>query len=210
MEAGIVPVKRLDQAKSRLADAYGHAQRAAIARALMEDALELCRRVDYLTWFVVSDDQSVIDLAEARGLVAVRDAGAGLNQALLLAMDEVLGQGARSVTIIPADVPLTAPEDIADLIDTGATSDVVLVPSGPDGGTNGLYMRPPGLIHPSFGVGSLGAHAESARVRSLRCSILGLPRMELDIDTPDDVDALLATGSTSRTATVLRGLKSRD
>jgi 2-phospho-L-lactate/phosphoenolpyruvate guanylyltransferase len=189
MDAGIVPVKRLDQAKSRLGDAFGNPVRVLIARALMNE---------------------VLDLAATRGFATVRDPGAGLNRALVLAIDEVLSLGGLSVTIVPADVPLTATDDIADLIDTGATSDVVLVPSRSDGGTNCLYMRPPGLIPPSFGNGSLAAHAESAWARGLRCSILSLRRMELDIDTPEDVDALLATRSTSRTAAVLGELQSRD
>jgi 2-phospho-L-lactate/phosphoenolpyruvate guanylyltransferase len=209
MDAGILPVKRLDRAKSRLEEAFGPAGRISIARALVEDALELCRRVEVLRWWVVSDDDEVLDRAARYGFGAVRDRGAGLNQALELAIAEVVAAGAGSATIVPADVPLTAPEDLIDLVDTGATSDVVVVPSRPGDGTNGLHLRPPGVVAPEFGPGSLLAHAEAARVRGLRCSILPLDRMRLDIDTPADVEVLLDSSSDSRAARVVAELRSR-
>ena len=61
-----------------------------------------------------------------------------------------------------------------------------------DGGTNGLYLGPPDVMTPLFGPGSLRAHIEEAERRGIRCSILSLPRVELDIDTIEDVDAFLA------------------
>jgi 2-phospho-L-lactate/phosphoenolpyruvate guanylyltransferase len=96
-----------------------------------------------------------------------------------------------------------------DLVDTGATSDVVVVPARIGGGTNALYLRPPALIEPSFGAGSLAAHVRAAEERGARCSILALPRMELDIDTPEDLELLMEIGSGSSTAAVIAAVRSR-
>jgi 2-phospho-L-lactate guanylyltransferase len=207
MEAGILAVKRLDQAKSRLGPSFDSEERKQIARALMEDAFELCAAASSLTWWVVSDDASVLSEAEGEGFRTVRDEGVGLNEALTTALREVSAAGVESVTILPADVPLGRTEDIQEILDTGATSELVIVPAG-DGGTNALYMRPPGLVIPLFGEKSLQAHLDAAEKAKLRCSVLPLPSLSLDIDTPEDVERLLEGGpSPSRAVALLSRLR---
>lgn len=190
MDAGILPVKSLADAKTRLRATYGEAGRAEIARALFADALALCAATDLLKWWVVSDDPGVLTTAEDAGLATIRDPGPDLNAALRAAIDAAISAGADSVTIVPTDVPLAWRGDIEDVLDTGATSDVVLVPSG-DGGTNCLYLGPPDALEPRFGSGSLAAHLAAAERARLRCALLNLPRLQLDIDTADDATALL-------------------
>jgi 2-phospho-L-lactate/phosphoenolpyruvate guanylyltransferase len=211
VDAGVLPVKRLDRAKNRLREHFSDADRADLAHALFEDALRLCRDADFLRWWIVSDDGSVLENARERGFDVIEEAGAGLNAALGRAAVLVSGAGALSMTVVPADVPMAARSDLIDLLDTGATSDMVIVPSRNDGGTNALYLRPPDLIDPQFGPGSFKAHVELAERRRLRCSILMLPRLELDIDTMEDVDAFLAAPRDAQTHTekVLRRLRLR-
>ena len=191
MDAGLLPVKGLTSAKRRLAPRFDDDQRVEIARALLDDALRLCASVEWLDWWVVCDDDEVAAKASDRGLKVARDESRGLNAALFSATEHLTSAGAGSVTIVPCDVPLAWRGDLQDLSDTGATSDMVIVPSG-DGGTNGLYLSPPGLVTPVFGAGSLKAHVDLARSLAIRCSILELPRLALDIDTPQDVDVFLA------------------
>ncbi len=209
MDAGLLPVKRFSRAKARLGAELEPEERVLVARALWEDALDLCEGADFLEWWVVTDDPELSAEAFGRGFAAVRDRGEGLNAALQEGVEAVRAAGAASVTVLPCDVPLTTGSDLRDLLDTGATSDVVVVPSGQDGGTNGLYMAPPDLFRPQFGPASLQAHLMLARRRGHRCSILPLPRLALDIDTPADVRALLERppGEDGRTATLLRGLR---
>lgn len=190
MDAGILPVKALSGAKTRLRAVYGETGRAEIARALFADALALCAAADLLEWFCVSDDPEVLEEAAAAGLRPIADPGPDLNAALAAAIDTAGRAGAISVTIVPADVPLAWRGDIEDVLDTGATSDVVIVPSG-DGGTNCLYLGPPDTLEVRFGPGSLAAHLAAAERARLRCALLNLPRLQLDIDTPADAAALL-------------------
>jgi 2-phospho-L-lactate guanylyltransferase len=208
MDAGIVPVKGLQRAKARLAEHLGATERAEVVAALLADTFALCESATFLSWWVVSDDETVLGDAAERGFATVADPGTGLNPALAAALDAAAQAGASSATIVPCDVPLAWAGDLQDLLDTGATSDVVVVPSR-DGGTNGLFLGPPGVMPPLFGAGSLRAHIEEAERRSIRCSILSLPRLELDIDTIEDVDAYLAKPkhATSRTNEVLVRLR---
>ena len=191
MDVGIVPVKRLDRAKTRLEPLLGAEGRVDVARALFEDALALCDAAPSLRWLVVSDDASVLERAAEMGHATVEDAGEGLNAALAQACAAATALKAASVTILPSDVPLARPEDLQDVLDTGETSAVVLVPSR-DGGTNGMYLRPPDALPPRFGTASVSAHASAAEAAGLRCTLLPLERLALDIDTEADVDALLA------------------
>jgi 2-phospho-L-lactate guanylyltransferase len=209
MDAGLLPVKAPAKAKARLAPGFDDAQRREIADALLDDALALCLSADFLRWWVVSEDAEVLARAADAGLETVVDPGTGLNEAIAAGVEEVLAAGARSLTVIPCDVPLAYRGDLVDLLDTGATSDIVLVPSGDDGGTNGLFLSPPDLIRPAFGTGSLRSHIALAERHGYRCSILSLPRLALDIDTPADVDAFLARAGSfgGRSAEVLRKLR---
>lgn len=212
MDAGVLPVKALGRAKARLAPDFDESQRRAIAAALLDDALTLCASVDFLEWWVVSDDDEVLGRASEAGLKTVADPGDGLNAAIAAGVAQALAAGAESLTVVPCDVPLAYRGDLVDLLDTGATSDIVLVPAGDDGGTNALYLSPPDLIEPAFGPGSLQRHIALAAKERYRCSILSLPRMALDVDTPSDVDAFLAAAGEfgGKSAELLRKLRAEQ
>ncbi len=208
VDAGILPVKRLDRAKARLSTHLQPDQRRRVAEALLDDALELCASSDFITWWVVSDDGCVLEKAADRGFNVIEDPGVGLNPALSLAIEEIAARGWESVTVIPSDAPLAFRGDLVDLLDTGATSEMVLVPSD-DGGTNALYMAPPDLVAPEFGQGSLRKHLDLADRNGIRCALLALPRLALDIDTIEHARAFLNKPiyGDSRTAAVLRELR---
>ena len=200
MDAGVVPIKSLSRAKERLSSRYDAAQRERIARALMEDALSLTDSFPELQWWFVTDDDEVAGTLEGHGRV-VRQQSGGLNEALKLAIEDAIEAEAHSVTVIPGDAPLAWRGDLQDLLDTGGTSEVVLVPSRRDGGTNGMYLSPPDLIVPAFGPGSLTAHLRQAETAGIRCALLELPRLGLDIDDEDDVDHFLEQPRADQTAT---------
>jgi 2-phospho-L-lactate/phosphoenolpyruvate guanylyltransferase len=209
MDAGLIPVKKLRLAKARLSEHFTTYERFEIARALLDDTITLARSAPFLEWWVVSDDPVVEEMARSHGFELAADPGEGLNSALAAGIEVITAAGAESVTIVPCDVPLAWKGDLEDLLDTGATSDVVLVPSGNDGGTNALYLSPPDLLEPHFGEGSMKAHIADAEARGARCSILALDRFALDIDTIEDVDAFLAKPNRfpSRTGEVLEKLR---
>ena len=203
MDAGLLPVKNPLNAKRRLARALEPGAHRELTAALLEDALALCGATDGVRWWIVSDDPLVRARAEEAGFDTLTDTGTGLNDALQAGIEAVGEAGADSVTIVPVDVPLARPEDARDLLDTGATSDVVVVPAT-DGGTNGLFLDLPTRMEPSFGPASLNKHVAQAGELGLRCSILDLPRLSVDLDTPDDARLLLDSGEAQgRTLQVL-------
>lgn len=192
MRAGVLPIKQLSRAKQRLREVLSDEERISLARALANDALSLAARISDLEWWVVSDDVEILGTTAARGFTPLQDPGAGLNEALATAASAVEQRGAEAMLVLPSDIPLAVPDDIIDILDTGATSDAVVVPSFGDGGTNALYLEPPRLLEPRFGPASLDTHLRAAAEIGVRCALLDLPRVSLDIDTADDVRSFLA------------------
>jgi 2-phospho-L-lactate guanylyltransferase len=210
MDAALLPVKALARAKQRLAVDLERELRRAVVRGLVDDALSLCEQSRWFEWWVVSDDPWVREEARRRRLNAIHDLGGGLNRALQAAVETVSVFGAASVTIVPCDVPLATAEELRDLLDTGETSEVVVVPALRDGGTNGLHLCPPAAIQPAFGPGSMQAHVSAADARGLRCSILELDGLSVDIDRIEDVDLFLDRPQANETATGRALLRSSE
>jgi 2-phospho-L-lactate/phosphoenolpyruvate guanylyltransferase len=190
VNAGLLPIKSPARAKQRLEQSLDARAHRELTDALLEDALAFCSKTPGVQWWVVSDDEEVRSRAQGEGLETIADDGRGLNEALRLGIDEVGLEGAQAVIVIPGDVPLAQPEDADDILDTGAFSEVVVVPAT-DGGTNGLYFDLPTEMQPRFGPESLRVHVEEAERLGLRCSILDLPRLAVDLDTPEDARLLL-------------------
>lgn len=207
MDAGLLPVKSLDAAKSRLERFLDPAQRFELASAMLDDALDLCSKSDFLHWFVLSADDRVLERARERGFETVRDDAEGdLNGSLATGIRAAIAAGATSVTIIPVDAPLAGPDDLRDVLDTGATSDVVVVPAERDAGTNALYLSPPDVLAPRFGEHSLSAYVREAEAAKLRCALLPVQGLAIDIDIHDDVELIVkaAPDDDSRTLRLLR------
>lgn len=196
MECGIVAIKKADRAKSRIARALGAEAGRRLARALAEDALDLIASVERLRWWVVSDDETVGRAALDRGLHLVVDPGTGFKDAAELGLAAATDAGATTAILLPGDLPLATAGDLEQVADVLETSDVVVVPSEGDGGTNALGLSPPDVMRPLFGPGSLQAHVKRAEELRLRCTVLALEGLALDIDSEEDIERFLATGRT--------------
>ena len=82
--------------------------------------------------------------------------------------------------------------------------DVVIVPDRHGTGTNALLLRPPTAIAPAFGPGSRERHQSAAEAAGVDHAVVRLPSLELDVDTPEDLAALRASGRLgARTAAAL-------
>ncbi len=67
---------------------------------------------------------------------------------------------------------------------------VLVVPDRHGTGTNALLLTPPDSIPPSFGPGSCERHLALAQARGVKAEVVRLPSLALDVDTPEDLEAL--------------------
>lgn len=83
---------------------------------------------------------------------------------------------------------------------------VVLAPDRAERGTNALLLCPPDVIPPRFGRDSLARHLQAAGSLGVPAEVRRLSGLALDLDTPSDIRAFLATPSPTRTHRLLMDL----
>jgi 2-phospho-L-lactate guanylyltransferase len=125
------------------------------------------------------------------GRTVLEDGAPQFNTALKRATIVAQAHGAHAVLILPADLPLIDPPDIHLLLKHGKKPPVVVIaPDRRRDGTNGLYVNPAGLIEYGYGVGSFELHSERTAQAGARLEIIECPNIALDLDLPEDLEAL--------------------
>jgi 2-phospho-L-lactate guanylyltransferase len=213
----VLPVKVLARAKSRLAVLAGD-RRRELALALAADtvaAVLACPAVARV--IVVTSDPVAGPLLAALGAVVVPDEPAGLDgpddptdPGLQDLLNAALRHGAAvaarrwpgtGFAALTADLPALRPAELATALhaaeDVGATAGrAAFVPDAAGVGTT-LYAVPPGGdFRPLFGGASRARHAASGAAEIDLDDMTGLRR---DVDTPEDLQAVLALGAGPRT-----------
>ena len=127
------------------------------------------------------------------GFVSVNNlAEAGLCHAYSAVAADLLIRGASTMLLLPADIPLVTKADIQALLAEHTYPGVSLAAAGSDGGTNALLVSPPDIIAPAFGENSCQRHSTHAREQGVEPVVLNTSGLNLDIDTLEDIQALLA------------------
>jgi 2-phospho-L-lactate guanylyltransferase len=179
----LIPLKRLDDAKSRLSDALSPDERAALMLELLERVLAVVEEADVGPVTVVSSEARV-----AAGVARFDDRGLPWNEALAAAMREVVSEPV--VAVVSADLPRVTAEEVQALV--AATPDRGLaIARALDGGTNAVSMRPPGAVVTHFGEPqSAAVHAAATAAAGLAARIVDIPGLAFDVDTPADLAEL--------------------
>lgn len=188
----VLPVKRLDDAKQRLAAGIDTERRRELAGAMVADVLDAIGEARVIERvIVVTGDPIAQELASEAGAEVVPDPeDAGHVEAAQAGIARAEVEGAERVVLLAGDCPLLDPRELDKLL-TGVPGRYVgVVPDRHGSGTNALLLSPPDAIAPAFGEGSRERHVEAARRAGIPFAIENLPSIELDLDTPADVIAL--------------------
>jgi 2-phospho-L-lactate/phosphoenolpyruvate guanylyltransferase len=185
----LIPVKALDEAKSRLAGHMTLHQRKNLVLDMLHHVLHVLQQSNLLEQItVVSPDIQVIDFAQTWGARALIEELPGHNAALHAA---ALQEAATTALLtIAADLPLLQPGDIRALVERSLRYPVVLAPSRDGTGTNALLVHPPLALPYLFGVNSRYKYMHAAKEWQLGSTIYNSIGLALDIDTIDDLDDL--------------------
>jgi 2-phospho-L-lactate guanylyltransferase len=188
----VLPVKRFDAAKQRLAAGIDDERRRALAAAMVADVLEAIGEARTIEQTIcVTGDPVAQEIAAAAGAEVVPDPGdAGHVEAALAGIARAEAAGATCVVLLPGDCPLLDPRELDRLL-TGLPEPYVgIVPDRHGTGTNALALTPPDAILPAFGEGSCARHVAAAREAGIAFGVEELASLGLDLDTPADVVAL--------------------
>lgn len=196
----LVPVKSLDEAKSRLSTHLTPEQRANLMLDMLHHVLLTLQNghiFDHVS--VVSADKRVLQYAQSWGARALIEESAGHNPALTAAATYELQQGATALLTISADLPLLEITDIQHLLDKSKHNDVTIAPSQDGSGTNALLTRPPLVLPYRFGINSRYHHQSEAESRHLTYTCYKSIGLALDIDTIDDINTFQQYNESSTT-----------
>lgn len=189
----IVPVKALRQGKSRLSKVLTEEQRTSLNQKMLKRTLEILAEIDEIDQvLVVSKDPDALALAHNFEVKTLQENGQpGLNTALEKATAVANAYKAKSILILPADLPILCCEDVKRFIHySDASPEVVIAPDRRNEGTNALIVKPTGAIHYQFGENSYQKHLDEAREKEIPVRTCDLDSIELDLDLPEDLEYL--------------------
>ena len=188
----IVLVKDFSDAKQRLGPALSPDERRALARRNAERAILAASAAD--DRIVVAGSEEVAEFARALGAaVFVEPRQEGQNPAAQRGIQHAVAHGADSVLLLSSDLPLVDRDAVRGLLAfAGATTGPVAIaaPAIGRGGTNALYLRPPGVIGLHFGGDSLALFRRDAESRDVPFLLHESEAFALDLDEPMDLARL--------------------
>ena len=193
MRYALVPVKDLTQAKARLSPLLSPVERHALATAMLDDVLAALQQASTVERIaLVTTDPHALSLARQGGFEVVDEgSGRGETGAVELAVKVCRERGASALAVIPGDIPLLTAVDVDCVMRYGMQYDVVIVPSWDSRGTNAILLRPPDALQLRFGSWSFFPHVKQAKRKGLSYKVVRLPRVALDVDTPEDLARLV-------------------
>jgi 2-phospho-L-lactate guanylyltransferase len=196
--AAILPVKSFGAAKQRLGSLLGAGRRQALAQAMFQDVLSSLRKVEGIERIVIVASEPTVEFAADEQVVLLEDeVQDGQSPAALAGIRWAMASGFERVLLVPGDAPLLAAAELDALL-ANAPEDVVIVPDRHGTGTNGLLLRPPDVIEPSFGPGSLDRHVAAAQAAGLAHRVERVPSLMFDVDTSDDLAVVAEAIESSR------------
>jgi FO synthase/2-phospho-L-lactate guanylyltransferase len=117
----------------------------------------------------------------------------GQNAAAQRAIDFALAEGAAEIVLLSSDLPLVTRDVVARLLEAAgrlAKPAALAAPATGRGGTNALYLSPPGAIPLFFGDDSLAKFERAAAERGVTFALFESPELALDLDEPSDLARL--------------------
>ena len=182
----IVPMKKLDESKTRLAEALTPRQRADVVLGMLRRVLSAIKATGVqatgiqatgidAVW-VVGGDQRVQAATEDLGGLWMDELGQDLNDTLGIAFGKVSEQGG-SALYVAGDLPFLKATDLHGIL--GATrrqNNITLAPARRDGGTNGILV-PYGIsFTPDLGPRSFTRHLAKAAGLGISVAFCYSPR----------------------------------
>jgi 2-phospho-L-lactate guanylyltransferase len=186
--AAILPVKSFGAAKQRLGSLLGSGSRQALAQAMFQDVLASLRKVEGIERIVVVASEPSVEFAADEQVTLLEDdeLSEGQSAATAAGIRWAVASGFERVLLVPGDTPLLSQTEIDALL-ANAPEEVVIIPDRHGTGTNGLLLRPPTAIEPSFGPDSLGRHVAAAEAAGVAHRIERVPSLVFDVDTSEDL-----------------------
>jgi len=202
----VVPVKELDQAKERLAPRLSSELRRALMLAMLEDVLAALAATPMVAGIaVVTVDPAARRLAVNYDYRIIETGARDGHTGAVAAAGRLLArEGKPGMLTVPGDIPLITPAEITQLLAAHRPAPAfTIAPSRDERGSNAIICSPPDAVPLRFGEDSFFPHLQAAEVCGIRPTVLRLPGIALDVDTPEDLAAFARLPSNTRAGALL-------
>jgi 2-phospho-L-lactate/phosphoenolpyruvate guanylyltransferase len=190
----ILPVKRFENAKTRLSSILDMDDRILLSSLMLEDTVKILSSVRSLTQVViVSADRRAEEMATKHGVTFLREEKEkGVNSAVAMADLYSIREAAEATVVIPQDLPLLDPIEVSKACHLAETESrcIVICPSLRYDGTNMLLRKPPSVIATFYDNDSYNMHVKAALKLGIPVKALFSKSVMYDIDTPEDAQQL--------------------
>jgi 2-phospho-L-lactate/phosphoenolpyruvate guanylyltransferase len=183
----LIAIKERARCKTRLAEMLAPPARIELVRSMLSVVLAAaCNAQTVHQVMVISPERDMVP-AEVPVLA---DTGESLNSALLNAHAVLLEFGCGEVVILPADLPKITAAEIDELVRAGRAGGFAIAPDAAGVGTNALCLVSRRPFDFQFGPDSRRLHVSEAERLGLSAHTVSLPGLELDVDSPADLNLL--------------------
>jgi 2-phospho-L-lactate/phosphoenolpyruvate guanylyltransferase len=190
----ILPVKRFENAKTRLSSILDIDDRILLSSLMLEDTVKILSSVRSLTQVViVSADRRAEEMATKHGVTFLREEKEkGVNSAVALADLYSKREAAEATVVIPQDLPLLDPIEVSKACQLAENESrcIVICPSLRYDGTNMLLRKPSTVIATFYDNDSYNMHVKAALKLGIPVKGLFSKSIMYDIDTPEDAQQL--------------------
>jgi 2-phospho-L-lactate guanylyltransferase len=179
----VIPYKK-ENAKSRLSPVLSREEREQFVEFMLKDVI----------WCLKEAGVKDIDILTTSKYDALYELGVNFvldERDLNDSVNNYLKKMDQPVLIIMADVPLTRPKHIKEII--SSEEDVVIVP-GKGGGTNILFIRKPAGFHVCYYGMSFRNHCTIVKDMKQSLKIYDSFLLSTDIDEPQDIVEIILHG----------------
>ena len=195
----VVPMKPLDDAKTRLANELSPEQRIALSGNLLRRVIRaivgLGLEMPWETWveavWVVGGDETVQRIAAEEGAEWYEDDGKDINDTLWNGFMRAF-LDSKAALYLPGDLPFLKSRDVYDVVSaSGHLRNISIAPARKGGGTNGILVPPdlPQPFPPLLGPDSFRRHLSQAALFGFSLAICYSQGMAFDLDTIEDLKA---------------------
>jgi 2-phospho-L-lactate guanylyltransferase len=182
----VIPIRTFALANTRLSDHLSADARAALARRLADTVVRAAGNAPVV---IVTSAPEVQEWAHGRGLGVEPDPGT-LDDAAAAGFGALIALGVQRVVVAHADLPFAT--TFEPLTRDADRPIAVLVPCQRDDGTPVLSVPAHPRMAFAYGPGSFRRHVAAARAAGLAVRVVRDPRLGFDVDTVDDLHALVA------------------
>jgi 2-phospho-L-lactate guanylyltransferase len=202
----IVPVKRFENAKTRLSSMLNIDDRIRLSSLMLEDTLQILSVAASLTQvIIVSADKRAEAIATKYGANFLREEKEkGVNSAVALADIYCMKQTADATMVIPQDLPLLDAIDISKACELAENESrcIVICPSLRYDGTNMLLRKPPSVIATFYDTDSYNMHVKAAIKIGVPVKRFFSKTIMNDVDSPEDALQLIKEETVPATRTI--------